>query len=66
MMLPWGEMLRAAAALGLGPDMFWRLSLKEWRWLNARDDGFSRNDLKRLMQDHPDTSDKHGNHNDRI
>lgn len=26
-------MLRTAAALGLGPDGFWRLSLKEWRML---------------------------------
>ena len=30
---PWGEMLRAAAGFGVGPEAFWRLSLKEWRML---------------------------------
>ncbi|MFN3313091.1 MAG: phage tail assembly chaperone [Hyphomonas sp.] len=65
-MLPWGEMLRAAAALGLMPEWFWRLSLREWRWLNTPSSSFSRGDLERLMQNHPDTSDKHGRDNDRV
>jgi len=30
---PWGEMMRAAAGFGVGPEGFWRLSLKEWRML---------------------------------
>ena len=29
----WGAMLRAALALGVAPEAFWRLSLKEWRML---------------------------------
>lgn len=35
-MLPWPEMLRAGLAAGLAPESFWRLSLREWRWLAAR------------------------------
>ena len=34
-MTPWGEMLRTAALLGVAPEAFWRLSLKEWRMLTA-------------------------------
>ena len=33
---PWDAMLRRAAALGIAPDAFWRLSLAEWRMLTAR------------------------------
>lgn len=29
----WAAMLQAAARLGVGPEAFWRLSLKEWRML---------------------------------
>lgn len=32
-MLPWKAMYRAALARGVAADGFWRLSLKEWRWL---------------------------------
>ncbi|WP_084395662.1 phage tail assembly chaperone [Henriciella aquimarina] len=32
-MLPWAEMMRAALAMGLGPERFWALSLREWLWL---------------------------------
>ena len=32
-MLPWGEMLRAALAAGVPVAAFWRLSVREWRWL---------------------------------
>lgn len=31
----WTEMMQAALRMGLGPDMFWRLSLREWRMLTA-------------------------------
>ena len=34
--IPWPEMMRLAARLGVGPEGFWRLSLKEWRMLTAR------------------------------
>lgn len=36
-MLPWGEMLRAGQALGVSAPAFWALSLREWRWLAARE-----------------------------
>lgn len=29
----WAPMLRAALAMGIGPEAFWRLSLREWRML---------------------------------
>ena len=32
-LMPWGEMMRAAMRMGVGPEGFWRLSLKEWRLL---------------------------------
>ena len=31
--MPWGEMMRVALRMGVGPEGFWRLSLKEWRML---------------------------------
>ena len=31
----WPAMLRAALAMGVAPEAFWRLSLKEWRMLTA-------------------------------
>ena len=34
-MTPWDEMLRLAVAMGVAPEGFWRLSLKEWRMLTA-------------------------------
>lgn len=34
-MTPWSEMIQAAARMGVGPEGFWRLSLKEWRMLTA-------------------------------
>ena len=33
MRTPWREMLRTAAAAGVTPEAFWRLSLREWRML---------------------------------
>lgn len=32
---PWRAWLKAAFAFGLAPESFWRLSVKEWRALNA-------------------------------
>lgn len=56
-MLPWGVMLRAALSAGVGPEAFWRLSLKEWRWLAARGDGMSGAELFGLMAAYPDERD---------
>ena len=35
---PWPEMMRMAAGFGVGPEGFWRLSLREWRMLMERPD----------------------------
>ena len=56
-MTPWGEMLRAAARLGVGPVGFWRLSLREWRMLTERPEGpapMRREDLMRMAEAWPD------------
>lgn len=56
-MTPWGEMLRAAALLGVGPEAFWRLSLGEWRMLTERPGGgapMGRADLMRMAEAWPD------------
>lgn len=37
--IPWAVMLRGAVRLGLTPDAFWALSLKEWIWLSRAPDG---------------------------
>lgn len=64
-MLPWGEMMRAALAAGVAPDAFWRLSLREWRWLaGVTRVGPGRADLEEMMRRYPDkgeeTHDGHG------
>nr|WP_314436890.1 phage tail assembly chaperone [uncultured Brevundimonas sp.] len=54
---PWGEMLRIAAQMGVTPEGFWRLSLKEWRMLSEAPRGaapMGRTTLKSLMEDWPD------------
>ncbi len=54
---PWGEMLRTAAMLGVGPEAFWRLSLKEWRMLTQRPDGvvpLGRGQLEAMRRRWPD------------
>ena len=56
-MTPWGEMLRTAARLGVGPEGFWRLSLREWRMLTERPGGaapLGREDLMRMAESWPD------------
>ena len=56
MMLPWPEMMRSALAAGIGPQDFWRLSLREWRWLAARGAGLGAGRLAELMAGFPDES----------
>lgn len=54
---PWGEMLRAAMRMGMAPEAFWRLSLKEWRMLTEAPRGtapMGRAGLTKLMEDWPD------------
>ena len=50
-------MLRTGCGLGIGPDAFWRMSLKEWRMLTdapGRIPGMAREDLERLIAAWPD------------
>ena len=57
MKTPWDTMLRTALSLGLGPEAFWRLSLKEWRMLTAESRGrqpMGRGDLEGLREAWPD------------
>ncbi|MEM7766443.1 MAG: phage tail assembly chaperone [Pseudomonadota bacterium] len=57
--MPWAEMMRAALRLGIAPQAFWRLSLREWMWLSeaAPGAGLNRSGLAALMEDHPDSPD---------
>lgn len=57
MRTPWGEMMRTASVLGVAPEGFWRLSLKEWRMLTERRAGpapMGRSDLMRMTETWPD------------
>ena len=53
----WAPMLRAALTLGIQPEAFWRLSLKEWRMLTEAPRGpgaMGRGRLDELMRRWPD------------
>jgi hypothetical protein len=52
---PWAAWLAFAAACGVAPAAFWRLSLAEWRALTpAEDRRLARDDLDALMRRFPD------------
>lgn len=55
-MSAWAEPLRLALGLGLPPEAFWRLSLKEWRALTEAPPAPvpSRADLSALIARYPD------------
>lgn len=55
---PWGETLRRALAAGLSPELFWRLSMRDWRALMARGDAvvMPRATLDALCAQFPDES----------
>jgi len=52
----WAEMLRLAAGLGVAPEAFWRLSLKEWRALTGApvSAALGRRGLEALAERFPD------------
>jgi uncharacterized phage protein (TIGR02216 family) len=55
---PWGDWMLAAARMGLSPDAFWRLSLREWRLMCAAcgaASGLTRSGLEALAERYPDT-----------
>ncbi|MEM9842163.1 MAG: phage tail assembly chaperone [Pseudomonadota bacterium] len=48
-------MWRAALLVGIAPSDFWRLSVREWRWLSSsQPTSLSGVQLQSLMQEHPD------------
>ncbi|WP_422120042.1 phage tail assembly chaperone [Hyphomonas oceanitis] len=47
-------MWRAALRAGVGPEDFWRLSVREWRWLAGAGEGMSGTRLGELMAAFPD------------
>ncbi len=54
---PWPEMMRLAVRLGVQPEGFWRLSLKEWRMLTARPEALlpmGRGVLEQMAERWPD------------
>ena len=56
-MTPWGEMMQAAARMGVGPEGFGRLSLKEWRMLTTgpvQASPLGRSELERMAALWPD------------
>lgn len=52
----WAVMLRLALTMGLAPEAFWRLSLREWRMLTEPTAGPSlvRAELERMAEVWPD------------
>ena len=54
--MSWAQPLRLAVSLGLAPEVFWRLSLKEWRALTEAPPAPvpSRADLSALIALYPD------------
>lgn len=55
-MTPWREMLIEASRIGLPPEAFWRLSVREWRMLTAPygDTRLGRLELEALLEGWPD------------
>lgn len=55
-MSAWSAPLRLALSLGLAPEAFWRLSLKEWRALMEAPPApvLTRADLSALIDRYPD------------
>ncbi len=56
----WAEMMQAAVRMGISPEGFWRLSLKEWRMLTVAVGGavpMGRGDFQRMAERWPDSSD---------
>ncbi|MBO9545696.1 phage tail assembly chaperone [Caulobacter sp.] len=54
--MSWAAPLRLAMSLGIAPEAFWRLSLKEWRALTETPAApvLTRTDLSALIARYPD------------
>jgi Phage tail assembly chaperone protein, TAC len=53
--LPWSQLLSAAAQIGVTPAAFWALSVKEWRALMGEGFGLDTGRLSELMAAFPDS-----------
>ena len=54
-MTPWPGLLRAAMAIGIAPEAFWRLSLCEWRAISGGGgEVLGRGGFDELLRRYPD------------
>jgi hypothetical protein len=53
-LLPWSDLMRAAAHLGIPPHAFWALSVWEWRTLMWQGEGLRLRELSDLCAAFPD------------
>ena len=59
MTTPWAGMLRLAGAMGVAPEAFWRLSVREWRMLTEWPEAagpMGRSELDEMARRWPDDS----------
>jgi uncharacterized phage protein (TIGR02216 family) len=52
--LPWSALLAAAMRMAIAPEVFWRVSLKEWRLITSDSDALGRVELAALAKQYPD------------
>jgi Phage tail assembly chaperone protein, TAC len=55
-LLPWPDLMRAAAQAGVTPAAFWALSVREWRALMGDAQGLDGGRLNELIAAFPDKS----------
>ena len=53
-LMDWPRLLTEAARIGIPPDAFWRMSLKEWRLLVSDNRAMERGELEALLALYPD------------
>lgn len=59
-LLPWERLLGAAARMGIAPEAFWRMSLKEWRMIvGQQEKSLGRGELDALARLYPDEDGRH-------
>lgn len=53
-LLDWPFLLAEAARMGIPPDAFWRMSLREWRLMVSDRQAMERGELEALLALYPD------------
>jgi uncharacterized phage protein (TIGR02216 family) len=53
-LMDWPRLLAEAARIGVPPDAFWRMSLREWRLLVSDNRAMERGELEALLSLYPD------------